>query len=94
MRNAAPAALACSLIMEIAMLFSSRIVDGNLAKGTAPAVTADSGKIVLGGGYRLPAAAANAGKIVLGGGYRLPAATADAGKIALGGGYRLPVRSA
>ena len=42
---------------------------------TAPvtsASTADTGKIRLGGGYRLPAPTADAGKIRLGGGYRLP----------------------
>jgi hypothetical protein len=78
---------------EIAMLFSSQIVDKTLVGGAANAATADAGKIVLGGGFRLPATTADAGKIVLGGGFRLPAATADAGKIVLGGGFRLPARA-
>ena len=47
-------------------------------------VTADAGKIRLGGGYRLPEGRVDA---ELKGG-----ATADAGKIRLGGGYRLPVQ--
>lgn len=38
--------------------------------------TADSGKIVLGGGVRLPVKTADSGKIVLGGGVRLPLKTA------------------
>jgi hypothetical protein len=36
--------------------------------------TQDTGKIRLGGGFRLPAQTADAGKIRLGGGFRLPAA--------------------
>ena len=38
----------------------------------ASASTVDTGKIRLGGGYRLPASTADAGKIRMGGGYRLP----------------------
>ena len=37
-----------------------------------PASTADTGKIVLGGGCRLPVKTADTGRIVLGGGCRLP----------------------
>ena len=40
------------------------------------ASTADTGKIVLGGGCRLPVKTADTGKIVLGGGCRLPVKTA------------------
>jgi hypothetical protein len=40
----------------------------------------DTGKIRLGGGYRLPASTADTGKIRLGGGYRLPASNADTGQ--------------
>jgi len=40
------------------------------------AVTSDSGRVRLGGGYRLPAP--------------VPAEVADTGRISLGGGYRLP----
>jgi hypothetical protein len=37
-----------------------------------PISTADTGKVRLGGGYRLPASTADPGKVRLGGGYRLP----------------------
>jgi hypothetical protein len=43
---------------------------------TAAVQTADSGKIRLGGGFRLPVTTADAGKIRLGGGFRLPVANA------------------
>ena len=56
--------------------------------------TADTGKIVLGGGVRLPVKTADTGKIVLGGGVRLPVKMADTGKIVLGGGVRLPLKTA
>ena len=49
--------------------------------------TTDSGRIRLGGGFRLPATS----KITLGGGFRLPNAVPVMGKITLGGGFRLPV---
>jgi hypothetical protein len=49
--------------------------------------TMDSGRIRLGGGFRLPATS----KITLGGGFRLPATRPISGKITLGGGFRLPV---
>ncbi|MEO9191110.1 MAG: hypothetical protein ABI224_14100 [Acetobacteraceae bacterium] len=42
----------------------------------APALTSDSNRVRLGGGYRLPMPA--------------PAEIADSGYIRLGGGYRLP----
>lgn len=42
-----------------------------------PALTSDSSRVRLGGGYRLPmpipSEVANTGRIMLGGGYRLPA---------------------
>ena len=55
---------------------------------------ADTGAIILGGGFRLPSArTADAGKVVLGGGFRLPGVrTADTGKVVLGGGFRLPAK--
>jgi hypothetical protein len=43
--------------------------------------TADTGKMRLGGAYRLPVRTADTGKIVLGGACRLPMKTADIGKI-------------
>ncbi|HEY1412409.1 MAG TPA: hypothetical protein VGF36_09715 [Rhodopila sp.] len=47
------------------------------AKATpAATATADTGKIRLGGGFRLPVTTADAGKIRLGGGFRLPVANA------------------
>jgi len=49
--------------------------------------TTDSGRIRLGGGFRLPVTS----KITLGGGFRLPATGPVSGKITLGGGFRLPV---
>ena len=42
---------------------------------SANAVTADTGKIKLGGGFRLPVTA-DTGKIKLGGGFRLPVTAA------------------
>ncbi|HET6182571.1 MAG TPA: hypothetical protein VFA03_03130 [Acetobacteraceae bacterium] len=48
----------------------------HLPAAPLPADTADSGRIVFGGGYRLPAVGidtADAGRIIFGGGYRLPA---------------------
>jgi len=53
------------------MLFCTKI-----AVDASSASTADTGKIVLGGGIRLPVKTADAGKIVLGGGIRLPVKTA------------------
>ena len=47
------------------------------AKAVADAIqTADTGKIRLGGGFRLPVTTADTGKIRLGGGFRLPVTTA------------------
>jgi N6-adenosine-specific RNA methylase IME4 len=79
--------LAGFIIKEIVMLFCAKSATDVVASTS----TADTGKIRLGGGYRLPASTTDNGKIRLGGGYRLPASTTDNGKIRLGGGYRLPV---
>ena len=70
------------------MLFCTTI----FAPGRKPATTTDTGKIRLGGGYRLPETTVDIAK--LSGGERRASATADAGKIRLGGGYRLPVQDA
>ena len=56
------------------MLFSTK---GNVgAVRTADAGKIGSGKIGLGGGFRLPVVTADTGKIRLGGGFRLPVAKA------------------
>jgi len=73
--------------------------DRALTEIAAPRI-ADTGAVVLGGGFRLPVReqnrVADRGAVVLGGGFRLPAVrhtrVADRGTIVLGGGFRLPVR--
>ncbi len=65
------------------------------AKANTTAVqTADTGKIRLGGGFRLPASTTDTVGSHPDGGVRPPASTADSGKIRLGGGFRLPVTNA
>ncbi len=76
------------------MLFCSKADAGKINDTTVNSDTVDTGKIVLGGGFRLPVRTADAGAIRLGGGFRLPVRTADTGAIRLGGGFRLPVRGA
>jgi hypothetical protein len=56
-------------LQEITMLFSNKTESATVQ---ADARTTDTGKVVLGGGFRLPASVADAGKIRLGGGFRLP----------------------
>ncbi len=51
------------------MLFSNKTESATVQ---ADARTTDTGKVVLGGGFRLPASVADAGKVRLGGGFRLP----------------------
>ena len=54
------------------MLFCSKADAGKINDTTANFGTADTGKIVLGGGFRLPVRTADTGTIRLGGGFRLP----------------------
>lgn len=56
------------------MLFCSKVKAGetNAAPAQTDTRTADTGKIILGGGFRLPVRTADNGTIRLGGGFRLP----------------------
>ncbi len=78
------------------MLFCSKSEAGIINEAPVQAhIPVDvSGKIILGGGFRLPIQTVDTGAIRTGGGFRLPVRTADTGVIRMGGGFRLPVRGA
>jgi uridylate kinase len=66
--------LACFYLEEIVMLFCSKAEADKINNVPVQTNTraVETGKIVLGGGFRLPVRTTDTGAIRLGGGFRLP----------------------